>query len=427
MSQHGEPGDKDAVVGGVKFLRRFSGLTPEVIRLGLVSFFADVSSEMLYPLTPIFLTAVLGAPVFTLGLIEGAAEGTASLMRVVAGRLSDLSGRRRPYVLTGYTLSAIAKPLISVAVAWSQVLFARVLDRFGKGLRTSPRDALLADVVNPAYRGQAFGWHRAMDTLGAVIGPLLTLLILLLLSHNPGAFFRPSPVLAPADKALLRQIFLIAFFPGIIGAALVLTVRERRQAAHTPPPPIGFRALPPAFRQYLLAWGVFAVANSSDMFLILRANTLGLSFFLVVLVYTFYNIVYALSSPWLGHLSDVLGRKRVLAGGLLVFALVYLGFALANHTWQIWPLFAIYGLYTAATDGVGKALAVDLTPASIRASAIGLLGTVSGLAALIASTVAGFLWYSIAPWAPFAYGAVGALCGCLLLVANVSESSPPDA
>lgn len=375
----------------------FRGLTPNVIRLGLVSFFADISSEMLYPLTPLLLTLVLGAPVYAVGLIEGAAEATASLMRTVAGRLSDLSGRRRPYVFAGYAVSALAKPLIAVATGWPAVLVARVADRFGKGLRTSPRDALLADSIEPAYRGQAFGWHRAMDTLGAVLGPLLSIGLLALFNND------------------LRKIFLVAFIPGLIGALLVLTVRERKHEAHQPPPSIGLAALPPAFRSYLIAWGVFALANSSDVFLILRAKNLGFSFTLVVLIYTFYNLVYALSSPVLGHMSDIWGRKRVLIGGLTIFALVYLGFAFAHQHWQIWALFAVYGLYTAATDGVGKALAVDLVPSSIRASAIGLLGTVTGLATLVASTAAGALWYTVGPWAAFVYGALGAVLGSLLL------------
>jgi len=365
--------------------------------LGLVSFFADVSSEMLYPLIPIFLTAVLGAPVAIVGIIEGAAEATASLLRTVSGRLSDLSGRRRPYVLAGYTLSALAKPLLALAVGWPLVLVTRVIDRFGKGIRSSPRDALLADSVDAQYRGRAFGWHRAMDTAGAIIGPLLALGLLMLLHHQ------------------LRLIFLLAFIPGIIGAALVLFVREQRHPVPVTVPRLRFRALPPAFRGYLLAWGVFAIANSSDVFLILCAKQLGFSTTLVVMLYTFYNVIYALASPYLGHLSDVLGRRRVLVGGLLVFALVYVGFAVVPEAIWLWPLFAIYGLYIAATDGVGKAYAVDLVPSGIRASAIGLLGTLTGIATLIASSVAGLLWQVVAPWAAFAYGALGALLGSLLL------------
>jgi len=374
------------------------GLTPNVLRLGVVSFFADVSSEMLYPLTPIFLTAVLGAPMAVVGFIEGLAEATASLLKAVSGRLSDRTGRRRPYVLAGYWLSAAAKPLIGLAAGWPTVLGARVADRFGKGLRGSARDALLADSVGPDTVGRAFGWHRAMDTLGAVLGPLAALTLVWLTGNN------------------LRLIFLLAFVPGALGAAAVWLVRERRR-----PPTSATEALPalfelPAdFRRYLLAWGVFSAANSSDVFLLLRARALGYGTTGVILLYAFYNLVYAAASPWLGGLSDRLGRRRILVAGLGIFAVVYAGFAVATHDWQLWPLFAVYGLYTAATDGVGKALAVDLVPPSVRAGAIGLLGTLTGLAALGASSVAGLLWSGVGPWAAFGYGAVGALAGAILL------------
>ncbi|MHB9025567.1 MAG: MFS transporter [Armatimonadota bacterium] len=378
------------------------GLTPNVIRLGLVSFFADVSSEMLYPITPIFLTLVLGAPMAVVGLIEGVAEATANVLKTASGWMSDHTGRRRPFVIFGYTLSALSKPLLALAQGWGLVLGARVLDRFGKGVRSSPRDALLADSVPEASRGKAFGWHRGMDTLGAVIGPLIAL---------------PIVLLADSDPERLRAVFLWAFIPGIIGAVLVLLVRDRQQprAPHSPTPSLRWRNLPGPYRGYLLAWGSFALANSSDVFLILRAQQLGYSTALVIGLYAFYNLVYALASPSLGHLSDRCGRWRVLIGGLVVFALVYAGFAFVPHPVYLWPLFAIYGLYTAATDGVGKALAVDLVPKSIRAGALGLLSTVAGFAALVASTAAGLLWTHFGPPATFLYGALGAVVGIIWL------------
>ena len=375
----------------------FAGLTPNVIRLGLISFFADVSSEMLYPLVPIFLTVALGAPVAAVGFIEGVAESIASLLKAVSGRMSDLSGRRRPYIVAGYTTSAFAKPLLALAGGWPLVLLARAADRFGKGLRSSPRDALLADSASVQCRGKAFGWHRGMDTLGAVVGPLLALVLLSLTRDN------------------LRLIFLLAFIPGIIGAGLTLAVRERRHQVRVESADIRYSALPSAFRSYLIAWGVFAIANSSDVFLILKAKQIGYATTLVVVLYVLYNIVYALASPMLGGLSDRLGRKKVLVGGLVVFTLVYVGFASASHPWQLWVLFAVYGLYMAATEGVGKALAVDLVPSGIRASAVGLLGTVTGIAALVASSVAGLLWSTVGPWAAFGYGAVGASVGAILV------------
>ena len=235
-----------------------------------------------------------------------------------------------------------------------------------------------------------------------MVGPLLALGLLYLLHGN------------------LPLIFMLAFIPGIIGALLVFLVHERKRPAPTAAPAavpsIKFGALPPAFRGYLLAWGAFAIANSSDVFLILRAKALGFSTVFVVVLYAFYNVVYAVASPYLGHLSDKLGRRKVLIGGLLIFALVYIGFAVAPNAGWLWLLFGIYGLYTAATDGVGKAYAVDLVPANIRASALGLLGTVTGVATLVASSVAGLLWYSAGPWAAFAYGALGAVAGSIMLL-----------
>jgi len=375
----------------------FNGLTPNVIKLGIVSFFADVSSEMIYPLTPIFLTTVLGAPMAIVGIIEGVAEATASIMKTVSGRMSDKIGRRKPFVFVGYSLSAIAKPLIALAGGWALVLIARFADRFGKGLRTSSRDALIADSVDAKMRGRAFGWHRAFDTMGAVIGPLLAILCIKFVGD-------------------LRLVFLWALVPGIIGAFVVLFVKERRNVNGGGSVTFKLSSLSMPFRRYLVAWSVFSVANSSDIFLILKAKQVGYSTALVIAVYAFYNLTYALASPYLGHLSDKMERKNLLVLGLIVFAAVYIGFALAAHSWQLWVLFGIYGLYMAATDGVSKALAIDLVAVKVRATAIGVLGTFSGVAALVASTVAGVLWNVVGSWAAFVYGAVGAIVGSLMLL-----------
>lgn len=394
-----------------------AGLTPNVIRLGLVSFFADVASEMLYPLIPVFLTAVLGAPVAVVGVIEGCAEATASILKSVSGALSDRSRKRIPWVFGGYGLSAVSKPLMALAQGWPLVLVARVSDRVGKGLRTSPRDALIADSTPADCRGRAFGWHRAMDTMGAVVGPLLALGLITLLGGG--------------TSANLRLILALAFIPGAIGALLVLTVREAPKPAapkSAAPKPAagepaaagmwrGFGDLPPAFRRYLLAWGVFALTNSSDVFLILKARQMGFGIAGVTGLYCLYNLVYAVSSPVFGHRSDTVGRRRVLIAGLAVFALVYLGFAAATKGWMLWGLFAIYGLYIAATEGVGKAAAVDLVPSHLRGTAVGVLGTVSGVATLVASSVAGVLWGVVGPWAAFVFGTAGAVLAIVLLMA----------
>ena len=390
-------------------------LTPNVLRLGLVSFFADVSSEMLYPLMPLFLTVTLGAPVLVVGLIEGIAEATAALLKTVSGRIADRTGRRLELVFGGYSLSALARPLIALAQSWPIVLVARLLDRTGKGFRSAPRDAILAESTDPALRGSAFGWHRAMDTLGAVVGPLLALWLL---------------GLAGGD---LRTVIALATIPGLIGALLVLTVsdpgRRRWRAEGAAGEEAGLEgsstgqagrgrlrwsAVPYRFKLYLSAWLPFVLVNSSDVFLILRAKQLGFSTSAVVGVYTLYNLVYALASVPFGHLSDGLGRRRVLVGGMLTFAAVYAGFSVATQTWQVVVLFAVYGLYIAATDGVGKAFAVDLVPRELTATSLGLLGTLTGVMTLAASAIAGALWDWVGPQAPFVFGAVGALLSALL-------------
>lgn len=421
---------RDAAAGRPAWRR---ALTPNVLRLGLVSFFADVSSEMLYPLMPLFLTITLGAPAMAVGVIEGAAEAVASLLKTVSGRIADRTGRRVELVFGGYSLSALAKPLIALAGSWPPVLVARLLDRTGKGFRGAPRDAIIADSTTPEVSGAAFGWHRTMDTLGAVVGPLAALGMLSLLAGD------------------MRKVILLTVIPGVIAALLVLTVsdprRRRRSAAgaavagensgvgtavcleaavpEAGPRRLRWSAVPGGFRQYLAAWLPFVLVNSSDVFLILRAKQLGFSTTAVVLVYTLYNLVYALGSVPLGRLSDRIGRRTVLAGGMVVFAAVYGGFSLATETWQVVALFAVYGLYIAATDGVGKAFAVDLVPRDLRATSIGLLGTLTGLAALVASSVAGVLWDAVGPQAPFILGAAGALVSAGLFALLPGLRRPP--
>lgn len=391
----------DSPPRGLAGLRR---LPPSVRRTGLVSFFADISSEMLYPLTPILLTTVLGAPVAVVGVIEGVAEAVSSLVRPLAGRLSDRRGRRVPFMAWGYGLSAIGKPLIALSSAWPFVLLARGVDRLGKGIRTGPRDAYLADAVDEADRGLAFGWHRALDTSGAVVGALLCLLLLWL------------------TRGDIRLVIWLATLPAVGSVVLVLQLRDHRAKPAEAGSAAWFEtgALNKPFRWYLVAWGTFAVANSSDAFLILKARSVGLSTTSTVLLYVLYNVTYALTSPRLGSLSDRVGRRRVLIGGLVIFVAVYAGFAVASTWQQLVALFGVYGLYVAATEGVGKAFAVDLVPADLRASAIGLHGLVVGVATLVASSVAGVLWSAVGPWATFSYGAAGAaLCALMMLMSPV--------
>ncbi len=392
-------------LSGPKYRR---ALTPNVVRLGLVSFFADISSEMLYPITPIFLTLVLGASAFDIGLIEGFAEGVASLLKTYSGRWSDRLQKRRTFVWVGYLCAALAKPLVGAAASWPQVLFARSFDRFGKGIRSSPRDALLAESVAPEFRGAAFGWHRMMDTAGAAIGPLLAILFLHYHSDTSG----------------LRGLYYWALIPGLISVLIVFAVRERKPETATAPIAskrsddqtiLNFRNVSAEFKKFLFGWGVFSLANSSDVFLLLKAQQNGISLTLTIFMYALYNLIYSLLSPYLGHLSDRFGRKWVLISGLGVFMFVYLLFGFANQPWQFWSLFAIYGAYMAATDGVGKALAIDLVPKDQKATGVGLLGTVTGLATIFASASAGLIWDKLGSQWTFIYGAIGALIAISIL------------
>ncbi|MGZ3723552.1 MAG: MFS transporter [Bdellovibrionales bacterium] len=382
-------------------------LNPTVVKLGLVSLFADISSEMLYPITPIFLTTVLGASMASLGLIEGVAESLASLLKTYAGAWSDRIGRRKPFVVWGYLLSGLAKPMIGFSSVWPEVLLARGLDRTGKALRAGPRDALLSDSVNANILGEAFGWHRAMDTLGAAIGPLLAILYLHYYSEN------------------LRGIFMWALLPASVAVALTLSVREARTAPAkmiaTHKPRWIWKEISPAFRNYLVTWGIFSLSNSSDVFLILRTQQSGVSLQTTIFIYCFYNLIYALASPSLGKLSDGVGRKPLLIFGFLIFAFVYCGFAVATDLWQFWLLFGVYGFYMAATDGVGKALAVDLVDSERKAAGLGMLGTVTGVTTLFASSVAGLLWDHFGSSTTFLFGAGGALLAAASL-ARISNT-----
>lgn len=378
---------------------RVTALSPTVLRLGLVSFFADVSSEMLYPITPIFLTTVLGASMLSVGVIEGFAEAVASLLKTYSGVWSDRIHKRLPFVWVGYFLAAVSKPITGISTSWLHVWIARSVDRTGKGLRTAPRDALLAESVSPKLRGAAFGWHRLMDTLGAAVGPLLAILFL------------------SVDAENLRQLYFWALIPGLIAVLIVFSVREKKtqEISSAPKPRWSWGVANTGFKTYLAAWAVFSIANSSDVFLLLKSRSAGIDLKITILMYCFYNLVYALTSPYLGDLSDRIGRRRVLIGGLTVFSIVYAGFAFASHPLHYWLLFGVYGLYMAATDGVGKAFAIDLVPSGNKATAVGMLGTVTGIATLIASSAAGFLWDKVGSSTAFFYGSGGAILAIVIL------------
>ena len=375
-------------------------LNPTILKLGIVSFFGDIASEMLYPIIPIFLTTVLGASMASMGLIEGCADAVSSLLKTYAGHWSDQSGKRKPFVVVGYLLSALAKPMTGFAHAWTHVLVARCSDRLGKGIRTAPRDALLSESVDPALRGAAFGWHRFMDTMGAAIGPLFAILLLSLNSQD------------------LRSIFYWALIPGLISVLIVLSIRDSAGepvAKKSENPFKLWNRFESSFRVYLLAWGTFTLANSSDVFLLMKAKSSGFSTEGVIFLYCAYNLVYAFSSPWFGRLSDRIERKKIMSAGLIILALVYLGFCLANESWNFWDLFLLYGLFMGATEGVGKALAVDFSPRDLKATGMGILGTVTGLCAIVSSTLAGLLWDHLGSSWTFYFGCLGALVAVFVL------------
>ncbi len=361
-----------------------------VIILGLTSFFTDIASEMVYPLIPFFLTSTLGASPAVLGLIEGIAESVASILKVFSGYVSDKFRNRKVLAITGYFSSALGKFLLYVANSWGVVFAGRIVDRLGKGIRTAPRDALIADSTDPAKRGTAFGLHRAMDTTGAAIGVLLAFFFL---TRYSGEYSR---------------VFLWSLVPAALGICLLFLVREKKTAiASVKPPSLKWKVLPRKLQLFMIVAFIFTLGNSSNTFLILRAGDIGFTPATAVLLYLVYNIVYGAVSYPAGRLSDRIGRKRLLVAGYVFYGLVYLGFASVSgpsHAWALWVLFGIYGLYSGFTDGIEKALVSDLAPAEVRATAIGLHATVLGIGLFPASFIAGELWQHLGPSAAFYFG-----------------------
>ncbi len=381
-------------------------LPQAVVKLGWISFFTDVASEMVYPVVPLFLTAALGAPVVVLGAIEGVAEAIVSVMKGLSGWHCDRMGKRVPYIRWGYGLGAASKPLMALAFAWPMVFLARAVDRLGKGLRTTARDALIADAVDASQGGRAYGFHRMMDTAGAIVGVLLALGLLALL---PGQY---------------RLIFLLAAFPGAAAVLLTFRIREatRREAAgacpeaaatRTAEPGRPWSGLPAAYWKTLGLLMVFAFANSSDTLLLLRAKDLGLSDVQSILGYTLFNVVYAASAYPLGVLSDRFGRWRMVISGWTLYALVYFGFAMADAG-AVWWLFPVYGLFMGLTEGVGRALIRDKIPEEKKGTAMGIFHMSIGFTMLAGSVTAGYLWDAIGPKAPFVLGGSAALAAAAL-------------
>lgn len=382
--------------------RSLFSLPRTVVMLGVVSLLTDASSEMIYPLLPIFLATTLGAGATVIGLIEGVAESTASLVKLGSGWWSDRLGRRKAMVVAGYTLSACARPLVALAGAGWHVLAIRFADRVGKGLRSAPRDALLAASTPAQSWGKAFGFHRAMDHTGAVIGPLI------------------ATALLAWGLTDLRVLFALAAIPGILAVVvLVSAVREHAPVdrAAAAPPRLSLAPFSPRFRAVLGVVALFTLGNSSDAFLLLKANAAGIGPAWIPLLWILLHITKAASSTPAGVLSDRIGRPRLILAGWLVYAAVYAGFGLATAAWQIWALFAIYGLFFGLTEGVEKAYVADLAPAEHRGTAYGLYHAAVGLAALPASLLMGVVWEHVGPGAAFGLGAGLALVASLLFLA----------
>jgi MFS family permease len=383
----------------------FSGLTKNTFLLALTSLFADISSEMLYPILPIFLTQNLKVGGSVVGIVEGIAETTQNITQGFSGWLSDKWQKRKGIAVFGYTLAALSKPFIGMATGWPAVLGARFMDRFGSGMRSAPRDALIAASADEKDRGKAFGLESAGDNLGAFIGPLIAVALLFLLEVN------------------IRSVFYLAIIPGGLAVLMILAVRENKVKVESEIKiDLSFGQFPSRYRRFLLAIALFGIGNSSNAFLILQTKALGVSFRNTILIYAGFNLLAALVSYPSGHLSDKLGRRNILVVSFIIFLITYAGFAFTKNLWLIGGLFFLYGLYQGIFRSVGKAMAADFVPEHLRASGVGWYSTVVGLSGLVASIVAGQLWDKINHSSVFIYGAAFSLIGVISLVILIPGS-----
>ncbi len=403
------------VSGGLKVLPR------NVWAVTVTSFLTDISSEMVLNLLPLFLANVLGVRTGVIGLIEGLAETTASLLKVFSGWISDRLGKRKMLAVLGYSISTLSKPFLYVATSWWTVLAARFADRVGKGVRTAPRDALVADSTSEHHRGLAFGLHRAGDTAGAMVGLLIAM----------GVVWAAQAGSLTLARTTFQRLVLISIVPAAL-AVLVLAlsahdvpVKERRAA-----PRLSLKGFDARFRRFMVVVVLFTLGNSADAFLVLRAQERGLSVVGVLGMLATFNLVYATLSGPAGALSDRVGRRRLIVGGWLVYSLLYLGFALAAAAWHIWLLYALYGIYYGVVEGTVRAFVADVAPSEQRGTAYGVYNAGVGLAAFPASVIAGLLWQGVGAWAgfgpsaPFLFGAALALIAVLLFVFWVPVAPP---
>ncbi len=388
-------------------------LPRNVWAVSLTSFLTDISSEMVINILPLFLANVLGVRTSVIGLIEGIAEATASLLKVFSGWLSDRLRARKWLAVAGYGLSALSKPFFYFANTWGAIAAVRWADRVGKGIRTAPRDALVADSIEPRQRGLAFGFHRASDTAGAVLGLIVALVVVWLAQSSS----------LELGRSTFQTVVLVSLVPAFLAViALAIGTRDVPVKGQRERPVISFRGLGKPFLVFLLIVGLFDLGNSSDAFLVLRAQERGLNVLGVLGMLITFNLVYTLVSAPAGSLSDRVGRRKVIVGGWLAYAAIYFGFAVAGAGWQVWVLYALYGVYYGLAYGTTKALVADLVPAELRGTAYGTYNAVLGIIDLPASVIAGVLWEGVGSWqgfgapAPFLFGAVMALSAAVLMI-----------
>lgn len=406
--------------------RKILGVSRTTFMLGVVSFFTDVSSEMLVPIVPQFLKFVLSASGQFIGLIEGIAEATASVLRVYAGYLADKFGRPKLLTTIGYGLSALTKPFYLIAASWPDVLGIRFADRFGKGIRSAPRDVLIAETTEPESRGHAFGFHRAMDTAGATLGPLVVLALAWYFARGVDI-----GALTKEHQGIFKIIFMAAAVPAVIGwLVLVFFVKEHKHEETTAQKPeIKLSALDRRFKVFLAVVTLFSLGNSSDAFLVLRARSapIGMGFITFLWVYVVFNALSAMVAVRSGILSDKIGRKPVIVTGWLIFSAVYFAMARITSPAGVWIWFSIYGIYYGMTEGILKAYAIDLAPSHLKGTAVGAYYTFTGIALLPASLIAGYLWDKVGHNAPFYYGGATALLASILMLILVDKRSPEQA
>ncbi|MBL7071097.1 MAG: MFS transporter [Candidatus Omnitrophica bacterium] len=376
-------------------------LDRNIFTLGLVSLFTDISSQMIYPLLPIFLSSVLGMGIVFIGLLEGIAEATASILKVFSGWYSDRLKKRKPIIFLGYSLSTLGKPFLYLATLGWHVLIVRFIDRVGKGIRTSPRDALVADSSLPEQRGKAFGIQRAMDRIGAFLGPLIAFAILPLLNNN------------------LRLVFLLAFFPALIAVLIIIFFLKDKPHVRDPSKELksfSLKDLNRDFKVFIFILAIFTLGNSSDAFLILRAKDLGVKVVFIPILWLMYNFISSATSIPLGSFSDKLGRRKTTLLGFFVYGIVYLGFAFSNSQSSVWFFMGLYGVHYGLSEGVLRAYVADLVEdKSILATSYGIYHTVVGLCMFPASLIMGILWQSFGPHVAFSFGAALSLVAAVLL------------